>query len=344
MMRYTYLTILLSVVLAALSSCGRYDKDKGPSSTSGTSTLFCDESFENIMEQEIDVFEYCYDYKVHVLARYGTEDEAIDSLKNLSYRTIVVPRELTDNEVALIKKKNRVPRSSRIAVDAVALIVNPNNPCDYLSLKEISEILSGETSNWRDLNPNYPDRPIALLVDKPGSSMANYMRDSLLLGKQFSPNVHAQGSIHGVVDAVRKDRAAIGVIGVSWLTSDLRSAATVDSIVADSTVIKSIANDVQDESTSVDMGAINERIHNSGVKVLGVMRNDDRTAYRPFQQEIYSGQYPLTRSIYMITVSPAGSPGGGFYSFVTSHDGQKLIMKTGVLPARMQINVVELVP
>lgn len=343
-MRYTYLTILISILLAAFSSCGRYDKDKGPSSTSGTSTLFCDDSFENIMEQEIDVFEYCYDYKVHVLARYGTLNEAIDSLKNLSYRTIVIPRELTDSEVAILKKKNRTPRSARIAVDAVALIVNPENPCDYLSMKEISEILSGETTNWMDINPNYPDRPIALLVDKPGSSMAVYMRDSLLAGKQFSPNVHAQGSIQGVVDAVRKDRSAIGVIGVSWLTSDLRAAATVDTLVADSTVIKDIASDVQDEKTSVDMGAINDRIHNSGVKVLGVMRDDDRTAYRPFQQEIYSGQYPLTRSIYMITVSPAGSPGGGFFSFVTSHDGQKLIMKTGVLPARMQVNVVELVP
>lgn len=133
---------------------------------------------------------------------------------------------------------------------------------------------------------------------------------------------------------MKKDRSAIGVIGVSWLTCDLKSVETIDSI----------AVDVANNTKAADMGAINDRLRQSGVKVLGVMRNDDRTAYRPFQQEIYSGQYPLTRSIYMTTISPSGSAGGKFYSFVTGVQGQKLIMKTGVLPARMQINVVELVP
>ncbi len=79
------------------------------------------------------------------------------------------------------------------------------------------------------------------------------------------------------------------------------------------------------------------------MKVLALMRNDDRRAYRPYQQNIYDGSYPLTRSIYMITLAHSGSPAGGFYSFVTSYSGQKIIMKTGVLPARMQINVVELI-
>lgn len=325
-----YILPLLGLLLVSVSSCS--DKTE-TSSTSGSSLLYCDESFENIMEQEIDVFEYIYP-KSHVLARYGTEAEAIDSLKALTYRTIVIPRELTDKETQYIKSKNRTPRTAKIAVDAVALIVNPENPIEKVSMKEISEILSGETPKWIDLNPSFPDKPIAVLVDKPGSSMATYMRDSLLAGKQFSQNVHAQQSINGVIDAVKKDRWAIGVIGVSWLTSDLRSVATIDSI----------AVDAQDNTKAADMGEINDRLHMAGVKTIGVMRDDDPRAYRPYQEEIYSGKYPLTRSIYMITVSPSGSPAGGFFSFVTGHIGQKLIMKTGVLPARMQVRVAELVP
>lgn len=324
------LTALLAIL--ALTACGRYEK-KTNTATSGTSTLFCDDSFENIMEQEIDVFEYIYP-DAHVLARYGTEAEAIDSLLSMNTRTIIIPRELTAAETDKIKKKNRHPRSARIAVDAVALIVNQDNPVDYLSLKEISEILSGETQSWMDLNPHYPDRPIAILFDNPGSSMLQYMRDSLLNGKELGKNVYAQGSIQGVVDAVRKDRSAIGVLGVSWLTTDLRATTTIDSL----------ATEMQDEQGSLSMDDINSRITNSGVKVLGVMRADDRRAYRPFQENIYNGTYPLTRSMYMITISPSGSPGAGFYSFVTGYVGQKLIMKTGVLPARMNINVVELVP
>lgn len=327
------LTVMMGALLAlTLGSCGKYNQDKGPSSTSGSSLVYCDESFENIMEEEIDVFEYIYP-QAHVLCRYGTEREAIDSLMALSYRTIVIPRQLTDSEVSALKKKNRTPRQAKIAVDAVALIVNPDNPLNNVSLKEISEILSGETDNWSQLGPGLPDKPIAVLFDKAESSMTTYMRDSLLNGKSFSPNVHAQGSIKGVVDAVKADKNAIGVIGVSWLSSDLRSTATIDSI----------AVDAQDMSKSPDLGAINDRVRQSGVKVLGVM-GESRTAYRPFQEDIYTGKYPLTRQIWMTTISPSGSPGGGFFSFVTGTTGQKLILKTGVMPARMSMQVVELVP
>lgn len=326
-----YLTAIAAVFMTvAMSSCIHPEKPRN-TATSGTSTIFCDNSFENILEQEIDVFEYIYP-KAHVLARYGTEAEALDSLLSLNTRTIIIPRELTPSEVKSIKAKNRTPRSARIAVDAVALIVNPENPVDYLSLKEITEILSGDTKSWIDLNPHAPDRPISILFDDAGSGMVQYMRDSLLNGKELGKNVYAQGSINGIVEAVKKDRSAIGVIGVSWLTTDLREVATIDSIAAE----------VTDESKAVKMDDINSQVRNSGVKVLGVMGENDRRAYRPFQENIYDGSYPLTRSIYMITVAHSGSPAGGFYSFVTGYTGQKIIMKTGILPARMQINVVEL--
>lgn len=331
-MRNKYITFFAAALaVVALAACGKYEK-KTNTSTAGTSTLFCDESFENIMEQEIDVFEYIYP-DAHVLARYGSERDAVDSLIALTYRTIVIPRQLTDAEVQRIKNKNRTPRTAKIAVDAVALIVNKENPADYLSLKEISEILAGETTKWVDLHPNYPDRPITVLFDKDGSSMMSYMRDSLLNGKPFGPNAQKTESIKSLVEAVRSSKNAIGVIGVSWLSPDLREATTMDDL----------ASEMQNDSTALSMADIDKAIEGAGVKTLGVMPVDSRTAYRPFQENIYNGTYPLTRSIYMTTISPSGSPGGGFFSFVTGFTGQKLIMKTGILPARMNIQVLEIV-
>ena len=323
--------LALMPLIMAMAACGKYEK-KTNTSTSGTSTLFCDESFENIMEQEIDVFEYIYP-NAHVLCRYGSEREAIDSLTNLSIKSIVIPRELTDAEVQRIKNKNRTPRTAKIAVDAVALIVNEENPASYLSTKEIGEILSGETPNWIDINPHYPDKPIIVLFDNDGSSMMNYMRDSLMNGRKFGENAQKTGSIKSLVEAIQRNKYAIGVIGVSWLSPNLKEATTMDDL----------ARDVQSDSIIPNMADIDNAIASAGVKTLGVMKGEDRTAYRPFQQNIYNGTYPLTRSIYMTTISPSGSPGGGFFSFVTGFTGQKLIMKTGILPARMNINVVELV-
>jgi phosphate transport system substrate-binding protein len=80
---------------------------------------------------------------------------------------------------------------------------------------------------------------------------------------------------------------------------------------------------------------------NSDVKVLKLRRNDEVTAYKPYQQNIFDGTYPLFRQIYMITTGASGSLASGFYSFVTGDIGQKIIMKTGILPARTRIQVVQ---
>ena len=58
-------------------------------------TMLCDDSFENVMEEEISVFEYAYlKQQYHVLTRYVTQKDALDSLFAGSIRTIIVGRNL----------------------------------------------------------------------------------------------------------------------------------------------------------------------------------------------------------------------------------------------------------
>lgn len=115
-------------VTLLLSACGG-----GGSSQSGPKvermTLVCDASFENIMSQEIDVFEYSYNNKrrqAWVIPYYVSQREAIDSLMDPdnSVRTIVTARRLTKQEKARLHNRKLKPREQRIAVDAIALIVN----------------------------------------------------------------------------------------------------------------------------------------------------------------------------------------------------------------------------
>jgi phosphate transport system substrate-binding protein len=307
-----------------LSGCD----DKKRTDVSST-TMVCDNSFENIMEQEIDIFEYVYP-KNFVLCRYVPQAVAVDSLFSGNTRTAVIGRDLTKDERIALKKKYPNVRSTKIAVDAVALIINSENDVDFLSLKELGDVFRGETKKWSDLAPEGANRNISVYFDNEGSGLATYMRDSVLHGKEFGSNVHSVGSVQKVFDTVKEQKGAIGVIGVSWLTRDLE---------VDSTSIEQRVAELQDDKAIVGQD-INERMDSSGVKVLGIMR-DDALRYKPYQQYIYDGSYPLTRPIYMITTgSPAGAV-GRFYTFVTSTEGQRLIMKTGILPARVQVNVYE---
>ncbi|MBO5268497.1 MAG: substrate-binding domain-containing protein [Muribaculaceae bacterium] len=327
------LTQLLAIAVAAAlgtaaTGCLKYEK-KANSHTTGTTTLVCDNTFENIMRQEVDVFEYQYP-EAHILARYATQAEAFDSLMSLNTKTIVASRDVSQREREILKNKNRNVRSTKIAVDAVALIVNPDNPVSKLTLKEVSEILAGKSTDWNDIWPCDLGE-ISVVFDDKSSSLVTYMRDSLLHGEPLGANVYAQGSIPAVFKAVKDSKNAIGVVGVSWITSDMASA----DMSKEDLAISVLGEDPVEGATLTDE-----------VKVLALyndrLSSEEARAYKPYQQYIFDGKYPLFRQMYMITTGASGSLAGGFYSFVTGNIGQKIILKTGILPARMQRIQVEL--
>lgn len=325
-----YTTALALITLGA-QSCMKYEKDPN-SSTSGTTTMVCDNTFENIFNQEVDVFEYQYP-EAHILVRYGTQAEALDSLFSMNTRSIVISRDLTPEEKRGLKAKykkergaNVNVRSSMIAVDAVAFIVNRENTCEKLTVSELADIMSGESSQWNDLEPSKLGK-ISVVLDQTGSSLATFLSDSLLQGRPLGPNVYSAGSIPEVFNIVEKNPNAIGVLGVSWITSDMDSAD-----ISREELAKSMLDD----------GAVMGATLTDRVKVLKVNRDNEVRAYKPYQQYIFDGSYPLFRQIYMITTASTSNVAGGFYSFVTGPIGQKIIMKTGILPARVSIQQVEL--
>lgn len=301
-------------------SCGKKNEQK----PSTLAKIACDESFENIMEQEIDVYEYIYP-KEDVLAYYVPENAAIDSIMAMGgVKAAVITRPLTDQEVSFLRSNKKVVHQQRIAVDALALIVNPANPVEILSRKDIAEILSGEVTRWDQVEPcKLGD--IDVIFDHQGSSTVKYMRDSILNGKPFGPNISAVKTNPDVFKAVAENKNAMGIIGVSWVASDMSG--------KDKTVEELAQAVEKSDTTTMDF--------NSDVKVLKVRGNDVVRAYKPYQAYIFDGSYPLYRSVYMVTTSPGGTVTHRFYSFVTGFQGQKIIQMTGILPATVRPRMVQ---
>lgn len=313
-----------ALLATGLVSCGKYsDKAKGVTATSGVTKLACIQSFENIMEQEIEVFEYIYK-DANVLPYYLNELACVDSLMSGKVSSVVISRELTPEETKALTEQKRKPKSSLIAVDAIALIVNNDNPVEILSTDEVAEILTGKITDWNEISPSKAGK-IEVVFDHAGSSMVNYMRDKITHGEPFGDNVFAQGSNQKVIEAVREHKGAIGVIGVSWLSANL-DGNTVDSTAELAEV--SQRNDTTTLTSSADE-------FTPEIKVLKVRETNKVDAYKPYQLDIFNGDYPFYRSIYMITTGVGGTPSHGFYSFVTSVRGQKLILLTGILPGKM---------
>lgn len=304
--------------------------------TKGSGTICCDDGFRNIMQEEIEVFEYSYP-DASIIPFYVSEKEAIDSLMHDATQQIVISRELTKDEIAYIKKTNkRVVRQNCIAVDAVALIVNKSNPVGALSLDDIKGIMTGKITRWDQLAGN-DTTAIKLVFDNAGSSTVSYMRERFLDNKgsiSDHTNSYAQENNAQVFDVVKKDPRALGIISVSWLGDDLSGAKKVP-----------MDKRVEDYSNETDTVANTLTTEVNIIKISNPTEANDFSpeSFAPYQAYIYSGEYPLVRRIYMISTASNSTVMHSFYTFVTGYVGQKIISKTGILPYHVNPRVVNLV-
>lgn len=302
----------------------------------GNTTIFCDEGFKNILDEEIEVFEYTYP-EASIIPFYVSENQALDTLLADKTQAIVCTQELTKEQIAYMKNKfKRIVRQKCIAVDAVALIVNKDNQLNQLSTDEIKEILNGQITRWNQLAGSDTTR-IQLVFDNAGSSTVSYLREKFLApGANITDHAYATAVKNNaqVFDHVKKDRNAIGVISVSWLGDNLEKA-------------KDVPMDVRMEDYKTEGDTISTTL-TSQVNILKVSNptaeNDfSPIGYKPYQAYIATGEYPLFRKVYMISVAPNSTLMHSFYSFVTGFVGQKIIMRTGILPFEMHKRVVNLI-
>ncbi|OKL41155.1 PstS family phosphate ABC transporter substrate-binding protein [Pontibacter flavimaris] len=298
--------------LLALASCGGDPSTKLDTPTSGTINISVDESFQPIIESEINTFEGIYKY-ANVNAAYKPEGQVVKDLLNDSTKIAVLSRELTEEENAVFKKNNRVARVTKIAIDAVALITNRQNPDSLLTMDELKQIFNGEVKSWKSLEKDSPLGDITIVFDNNNSSTARYVRDSLIAGNKLPANTFASNSHKALVDYVEENKNALGVIGVNWV-SDF------------------------DDSTVV--GFLNR------IKVLGISEDPAPVTtedyYQPYQAYIAQEAYPLRRFLYIISTEGRTGLGTGFASYVASDKGQRLILKSGLVPATMPVRIISL--
>ncbi|MCH5236177.1 MAG: substrate-binding domain-containing protein [Muribaculaceae bacterium] len=327
------LSALAGLVIIGGSACTPVKKGEY---VTGSATIFCDDGFRAILDEEIEVFEYTYPQS-SIIPFYVSESEAIDTLLADGTQAIITTRELNKDQIQYMRSKfKRVVRQQPIAVDAVALIINKDNPVDVLSMEQISDILNGKITRWTQLVGNDTTQ-IKLVFDNAGSSTVSYLRERFLPeGKKISdlPNAFAQQNNSQVFDIVKSDPNALGVISVSRLGDDLS--------VAKNVPLDKRMEEYQNENDTIATNLTTE------VKILKVSNPTEENdysliAYAPYQAYIYSGEYPLVRKVYMISTASNSTVLHSFYVFMTGFVGQKIISRTGILPYQMNPRVIQVI-
>lgn len=305
-------TTLLVVMTMLVISCEEGKKTLTDTPTSGRILVVADETYQPIMDSEKMVFETHYP-DAHIDIIYKPAAEVLKDIDNDSVRVLItaIPIDSAYFE-NFYKQREYFPKSTILAKDALAVIAHNSRKGLKITAPELARICSGQMTNFSQIKNAKQSGNIALVFDHMQSSTVQYMQDSLLKGNGMSNKVYAQKTNTEVLQYVEKNPNALGIIGVSWI-SDHADEETMS-------FSKSIF--------PVEIGANEESVH----------------FYSPHPGYIATHMYPLRRYMHATIKENGAALGRGFVNFMAGEIGQRIILKSGVVPAKVITRVVETRP
>jgi phosphate transport system substrate-binding protein len=255
----------------------------------GSATILVDETLTPIIEDQVAVFESNYDAKIKIVSK--SESEVIISLLKERSTIVVLSRNLTVEENKIFEQKKIIPKITKFATDAIALIANKSTNDTLIDLENVVEFMQGKQNSSIK----------GLVFDNPNSSTVRYLNN--LAGIKAIPEkgVYSFKTNQEVIKFVAQNEGMVGVVGVNWLSQPM-----------------------PEMQQYVDM-----------VNLLAVKSLSDGSYYMPSQNNIAEGKYPLARDLYIINGQGYSGLGMGFASFVSGDIGQRIILKSGLLPVRV---------
>jgi phosphate transport system substrate-binding protein len=296
--------IMMSALFLSIASCDNKGRVGFESDTHGRgkALIMIEESFKPLFETSIYTFESQFPH-ADIMPSYSSEGEIVNAFFDRKVKTICISRDFTENEKSRLKKLNIEVRSDRIAYDAVTLIVNPENPDSLIIVDKLKRIISGKDSIW----PSTGKR-INVVYDQVNSANFNYLR-SLVGSVNFPKNIFAVNSNVEVINYVKKNKSALGIIGLNWISD-------------------------QDDFDVKDFVR--------GLKVMAVAEKTSTPYFKPYAGLIYTREYPLRREIWMINKAKRSGIHTGFVLFMIGEKGQTIITKSALVPATAPVRLIQL--
>jgi phosphate transport system substrate-binding protein len=189
---------------------------------------------------------------VRISVTGGGSGTGIAALINGTVDIANASREIKVEERKAAERNGIEPVERIVALDAIAVIVNPQNPLERLSLEQISDIYTRKITNWRDLGGE--DRPIVLLSRESNSGTYVYFLEQVVrMGEDsdllFAPDTLLMPSSEGIIEELRQNPNAIGYDGLGYVTGDVKVLAV--SREADGPFVMPSAATVNDDSYPV---------------------------------------------------------------------------------------------
>ena len=212
-------------------------------------------------------------------------------------------RKMKDAELQAFEQRFGYPPTAvPVAIDALAIFVNKDNPLRQLTLEQVDAIFSStrlcggphELKTWGDLGltGDWARRPIQRFGRNSVSGTYGYFKEAALCRGDFRANVNEQPGSASVVQAISQSLGGIGYSGIGYQTAS--------------------------------------------VHTLALARQGTTDFVEDNQENTLSGRYPLARYLYVYVNKAPNRPlnplEGEFLRLILSRSGQEAVVKDGYIP------------
>lgn len=229
---------------------------------------------------------------VRISVTGGGSGTGIASLINGTVGIANASRQIKSEEVEQARANGIDPVEHIIARDAIAVIVNPENPVSQLTLQQISDIYSGRIANWMEIGGE--DRPIVRLSRETNSGTHVYFLETVLrLGSKedktlFSMDTLLLPSSEGIISEVRQNPNAIGYDGLGYVPDDL--------------------------------------------KMIAIAKEEGGAYVLPSIPTVNDKSYPIARDLYMYTNGQPKGLLKEYLDWILSPEAQEIVAELGFVP------------
>ena len=201
-------------------------------------------------------------------------------------------RNIKDKEITLAKQKGVNPFETKVALDGLAVVVNPKNPVSKLTLDQLAGIFTGKITNWK--NVGGADVKIVILSREVNSGTHVYFKEHVLRKgdpnskEEFAPDALLLSSSQAIADEVAGNPSAIGYYGMGYIS------------------LKQ--------------------------KPIAVAKDEKSEYVEPVIENVLNNKYPISRPLFLYTNGEPKGLVKKFVDFCLSKEGQEIVLKTDFVP------------
>jgi phosphate transport system substrate-binding protein len=278
---------LFVLVLLFFASSAFAAKDKNSIQIKGSDTMvnLAQSWAEKYMETHPEDF---------IAVTGGGSGTGIASLISGTCDIAMSSRTIKQKEIDLAKAKGINPYQINVALDGLAVVVNPQNPVSKLTIDELAGIFTGKIANWKEVGGQ--DKKIVLLSREVNSGTHVYFKEHVLRKgnpdskEEFASCALMLPSSQAIADEIAQNPDAIGYYGMGYISPKQKAIA--------------VANDAKSEYIS------------------------------PTVENVVSGKYPISRPLFMYTNGQPQSIVKKFIDFALSDAGQEIVVATDFVPIK----------